>query len=382
MVTLYSKINTWLQQKIFNFDLLLGLRGIMAISVVFYHMFVPLETIKKNYRDFGIFGLDGKFAVIVFFILSGYLMFKLYLTDRYSLSKLVFFYKARINRILPLYWAVLLVVGFGLYRVFWNPENLQDFWKMATMTQYLEELDFVPIKYFWFSPTWSLVIEMQFYFIVPFLAWGLTKIKHEIIIGLGIISGVAYIFNQNLQRFGVDDLPVTIMQKSILWYLPIFLVGGLGAQLLAYSWCARQFFSKLTVTLPFLIYFLITNPIDMRLELPKYNTLGLLVPVCLAIILIFESFAWDRKPAKWAYSLIDILNPKKLLEMLGHLSYSVYMWHIIVVYEVTKYINSANYPNLSYINLLYFQATTILLVTLAISFISYKTIEKIRIFKY
>jgi hypothetical protein len=53
-----NKINTYLQKSVFNFDLLLSLRGVMAISVVFYHMFMPLDKIKSDIYKYFLFALD------------------------------------------------------------------------------------------------------------------------------------------------------------------------------------------------------------------------------------------------------------------------------------------------------------------------------------
>jgi peptidoglycan/LPS O-acetylase OafA/YrhL len=248
------KYNTFLQTKIFNFDLLLSLRGIMAISVVFYHFFIDKELIKFNFPKYFLFALDGSGAVLVFFILSGYLMFKLFATERYSILNLRAFYLARLNRILPLYWGVLILVGIFIYGVFWQPGNRGDFFKLFSFTQYLNDEDFVLEKYRWFSVTWSLVIEMQFYLIVPFLAWLLMKVRN-LFIQIGFLAFLAFLaISDSVLKFGLNNNVIGFFNRSILGYFPFFLVGGMLALILAFHKGAAKHVSKFVFCCQF--YFL------------------------------------------------------------------------------------------------------------------------------
>lgn len=375
-----QKYNTFLQTKIFNFDLLLSLRGLMALSVVFYHFFLDKELIKSNFPKYFLFALDGSGAVLVFFILSGYLMFKLFATGRYSVTNLWTFYLARLNRILPLYWGVLILVGIFIYGVFWQPGNRGDFFKLFSFTQYLDGKDFVLEKYRWFSVTWSLVIEMQFYLIVPFLAWILMKVRN-LYIQVGLLCLFTFLaVSDDILHFALNNGIIGFFNRSIFGYFPFFLAGGMVALILTFHKNITQHVSKFTFLLPVLIFGLIYVPAYARIFTPSLNNNWIFVIFTTLIIAISESFLWNNKPAKWNYQLKNILNFKKLLEIFGHLSFSIYMWHLFIIYQFGGFITIANFGNLTAFQFAIFQKVATFIAIITVSFCSYHTLEKIKIF--
>lgn len=376
-----QKYNTFLQQKIFNFDLLLALRGIMAISVVFYHFFIDKETIKSNFFKYFLYALDGSGAVLVFYILSGYLMFKLFATGRYKLNNLWSFYRARLNRILPLYWGVLVIIGLLIYGTFWQPGNRLDFFKLFTMTQYLGGQDFVLEKYRWFSVTWSLIIEMQFYLIVPFVFWLFNKFKN-LYLQLGLLAIFAHLSTFETILYLASNYRLQgFFGRNVAGYLPFFLVGGMIALILNSHKTISSWLSRLSFLLPLLLFGLIAIPAYIRIFVPPFNSNIIFVLFTAFIIAIFESFAWGHKPAKWNYQAKDILNIKKLLEILGHLSFSIYIWHLFVIYQIGGFITIANFGFLTAFQFAVLQKVVTLVMILAVSFCSFQTLEKIQIFK-
>jgi peptidoglycan/LPS O-acetylase OafA/YrhL len=376
-----QKYNNFLQTKIFNFDLLLSLRGIMAMSVVFYHFFIDKELIKSNFAKYFLYALDGSGSVLVFFILSGYLMFKLFVTGRYSVNNLWAFYSARLNRILPLYWGVLILIGLFIYGVFWQPGNRIDFFKLFSFTQYLGGKDFVLEKYRWFSVTWSLVIEMQFYLIVPFLAWILMKVRNFYLqLGLLFLFSFLAIFDTIL-NFGITGGVIGFLNRSILGYFPFFLTGGMLALILAFHKNISHQISKFILLLPFLIFGLVFLPAYTRIFVSGFNGNWIFVIFTILIILLYESFSWDQKPSKWDYKISDILNFKKVLEMFGHLSFSIYMWHLFIIYQFGGFITVSNFGFLSNFQFAVLQKMVTLVAILIVSFCSFHTLEKIQIFK-
>jgi peptidoglycan/LPS O-acetylase OafA/YrhL len=98
------------------------------------------------------------------------------------------------------------------------------------------------------------------------------------------------------------------------------------------------------------------------------------------IIIIYESFAWESKPTKWNYTIGDTLNIKKILEILGHLSFSVYMWHLFIIYQFGGFITTDNFGQLTALQFAVFQKVITVLAIMTISFCSYHTLEKIKLF--
>ena len=113
----------------------------------------------------------GQWAVVSFYILSGYLMSSQIL--KFSNSRL--FYIDRLLRIYPLFLAVLLLA------------SLLD---RATVTTVLVNSLLLPLDYDIFTgvptvikPSWSLACEAHFYLLVPLLTAASTRVLRLIVIG-------------------------------------------------------------------------------------------------------------------------------------------------------------------------------------------------------
>jgi peptidoglycan/LPS O-acetylase OafA/YrhL len=143
-----------------------ALRGLAVLLVVLYHLKIP-----------GFY--NGFIGVDIFFVISGYLMANIY--DSKS-SKMFFVKRAR--RLLPAYWATLiltLLVGF----VVLSPSDF-----LQLKNQFLMSIFFIPNFFFWtqnsyfqatdFNPLlnlWSLGVEFQFYLLVPLLCLVFLRYK-------------------------------------------------------------------------------------------------------------------------------------------------------------------------------------------------------------
>ncbi|CAB3409443.1 unnamed protein product [Caenorhabditis bovis] len=144
-----------------------GIRGIAIISVLGFHFY---PSIFPN----GYLGVDQ------FFVLSGFLMCMLLKrTESDPISTLILnFYTKRFRRILPLYFLVIFLILVALYSVF--PEtaienNLSSaanallFVSNRPKTAEEDYFQMMGIASDLFTHTWSLSVEIQFYFIVPII---------------------------------------------------------------------------------------------------------------------------------------------------------------------------------------------------------------------
>src|SRR3954469_2240436 len=105
-----------------------GLRGFAALSVVFLHMTMqvhapslPAHAIKRVF-SFGWTGVD------LFFVLSGFLITGLLVGAKGSTNYFRVFYARRTLRILPLYYAALIVL-FGVPLIVTLPQNFVMPWR-------------------------------------------------------------------------------------------------------------------------------------------------------------------------------------------------------------------------------------------------------------
>lgn len=156
------------------------LRLILALMVVVSHMYPTTSPYHM-----------GVTAVVMFYMITGYLMsfkFDFYLKN--TARPIFLFVADRFLRVYPLYFAILSIYVFCL--VFWghilNPKFDLSVWKL--LKAYL----LIPENYFMFGdgtypliPTaFSLALEEQFYFVLPFLLFYKRAIKPTITLSLFI----------------------------------------------------------------------------------------------------------------------------------------------------------------------------------------------------
>jgi peptidoglycan/LPS O-acetylase OafA/YrhL len=134
-----------------------ALRGLAAVAIVIYHLWIPHT------------GFLGT-AVDLFFVLSGYLITSIILKQREHPRFLLTFYARRSLRIWPIYYLSLLALV-AWDRVVAHPAPLDGLPYYLTYTQNIQHYWFgaEPPFSVCFRHTWSLAIEEQFYLIWPLL---------------------------------------------------------------------------------------------------------------------------------------------------------------------------------------------------------------------
>ena len=139
-----------------------GLRAVAVLLVFFFHL-------NANLLSGGFVGVD------VFFVISGYLISGIILHKKeQNKFQFIDFYISRFKRLLPAY-LIFLLVTFLVATLLYLPSDIigvrnSVFWSSIFYSnKYLSELD----NYFGMSSqenpllhTWTLAIEMQFYFLV------------------------------------------------------------------------------------------------------------------------------------------------------------------------------------------------------------------------
>jgi peptidoglycan/LPS O-acetylase OafA/YrhL len=200
-----------------------GLRAIAVLSVFLYHLEVP---------PFG----GGFVGVDIFFVISGYLISRIVLTDveRGSFS-MVRFYERRIRRLAPA--GIVTIIGTLLIGFLWfSPEHFkgltQDvvatvgsvsnfyFWR-SSHDYFAKAVDPSPVLHFW-----SLAVEEQFYLVWPaFIMVGHRLVGKGLplaILGIGAISLIAAQMKLGTDAAGAFYLPIYRAYEFALGALVIF----------------------------------------------------------------------------------------------------------------------------------------------------------------
>ncbi len=148
-----------------------NLTGIRALAVLL--VFSAHTPIRHVIGDF------GQEAVYIFFFLSAYL-----LTISLEKQNLKTFWNKRFWRIYPLYFILIILLGFL------NKYSITDILLNLSFLQQLNDNFIIDVS-------WSLIIEVKLYLILPLLVYALKKYRWKVLIPLIIVP--------YLMRFGLID---------------------------------------------------------------------------------------------------------------------------------------------------------------------------------
>jgi peptidoglycan/LPS O-acetylase OafA/YrhL len=315
-----------------------GLRAIAVLPVIFFH--------------FGIMP-NGYLGVDVFFVISGYLItgiiYKQILNNSFSIKN---FYIKRTRRILPLVsFICLIALIIGVFTML--PDDLENLSQSIIATNFFSNniLQILTTKNYWdvvneFKPlmhTWSLAIEEQYYLFYPFLFLLIGKKRISwllpILVTSTIISIILYF----------SDFPE--YQKFYLLQYRFFelSIGGIAA-IVFFGKTIKHSFNWLVIIS--LCSLLVVN-FDFLSD-----SIKLLLSVILTVLVLISNNS-NRKISK-------ILLENNVFILIGKISFSLYMWHQIVLafarYFVFKELNAIN-------------LSIAFIITFALSYLSYKFIE-------
>jgi peptidoglycan/LPS O-acetylase OafA/YrhL len=319
-----------------------GLRAIAVVSVIAYH--------------FGFFP-NGYLGVDVFFVISGYLITKILVREvsenRFSILQ---FYLRRTRRIIPLVLFVnFIALAVGVFVML--PDDLENLSQSVVATNLFGNniLQLITTRNYWdvineYKPlvhTWSLGVEEQFYVIYPllFLAFG-RKWAHLIsplLFFLTLISLFLFIFSSSDEASKFYLIQFRFFELSL---------GGLGAIVIK----DNLFENKYS------IFFLVVVVCIMLCDFHLSNTIKLCTIVIATLGVIISANNKNR--------ISSYILENKVMVGIGKISFSLYMWHQIVL-AFSRYFILENVDNLSL-----FQSIIIFLIIFLLSIFSYLFIEQ------
>ena len=337
-------------------DALLALRGLACAIVVMAHCQPPRNIFYYFDRDLTwLISSPGGVAVKIFFCLSGYLMGKAFYGERYqaNFTGIINFWRNRLLRICPLYYFVVLISI-----LFFYPETL----KFANWIYTIRILTFtynqaLPINFN--GALWSLSTEMQFYLIVPFIY---IFFKHKLVnlpkviwaFGLIILAGfllrsailLVINYQNNLDANQNIDYFTKYIYSPLLTNLDLFLSGFLVNALLKYQKISpkyRKLFSVKNALILFLLFYLFCSYYKYYYQ---DSLVFIAFPLTALTISIFI-FIWELNQRQ-RFSIKNPINFRsaggnkllKTTEILGNLSYGIYLWHLPILSKISPFVSS------------------------------------------
>jgi peptidoglycan/LPS O-acetylase OafA/YrhL len=286
-----------------------GLRGIAIIMVVFYHL-----NLSTNYYYGTI--LNGKIGVLIFFVLSGFLITTLCIKEKILTSTISLkdFYIRRALRIFPVAYLYLLVIIIVNYVFKLNISYVN----ILAAAFYLMNLTSIFRKYFYAWQTvhfWSLSVEEQFYLFIPVI------LKKQFKVYLYIILFIVFVLPVFLCL--QDIFPV--LNNKVLYifshYLIKFQAIAIGClfSVLTFKYSINKKITNLVKIATNIIAILLIYYIQYDDLLTITNMFsGMAISFLTGYIIITNiSFKTDF--------IFKFLNAKPL-KIVGILSYSIYIW--------------------------------------------------------
>ena len=164
-----------------RFGQLTSLRGISS-AMVFWHHFGHVHgkthaaTIPASYRSLWHALNTGPLGVMVFFVLSGFLMGHHYLNLPCTRRNVARFACSRAGRVLPLYYAMLAIHASVLQASFFSGWSFSE---PCTGVEWLLAASLIHAHPFKLTPMWTIPVEVQFYvvFVPAWFVWRRTVLR-------------------------------------------------------------------------------------------------------------------------------------------------------------------------------------------------------------
>ena len=345
-----------------------GLRAIALGLVFLYHAWGanPKGVVLPGNISPRFMSTFGQMGVLLFFVLSGFLLFQPYaraIISGTGLPATRTFYLRRALRILPAYWSAVILIAIIVDPTLWQPDRI---WHIISHLTFLYTFHWDTLHSL-NGVFWSLGIEMQFYIILPLLARLTVRIGRQVggssrafalIFGLMLVlslgwhyyfGNIAVLPGKPDYRFFYEQLPSLLIVFGVgmgcAWLhalsrhhnlnparlvLPATLLGAVGLLLTVY---ATGIFG-------------IPTFIDPAAKMGVQYRVGLdwdtIVALALGAVLLGVLFGVGG--LRWLLSLWP-------LRVIALVSYSFYIWHNILITRIVPEID-ARFNGIAYFGML------------------------------
>lgn len=327
-----------------------GLRAIAICGVILYHNLPDVVT-------------GGFLGVDIFFVISGFLISSIiYKEVDQGIFNLANFWERRIRRIYPVLLSLIIITLILTYFIY-LPIDFQSVGRSVVSLSLAASNVYFWLKTDYFGPTaesnpllhtWSLSVEVQFYFLFPFLILGVKKLGQKyLMVTLFTLLSISML----LHIFAKSDEFATafFLLPHRAWEL---LIGCLLATNLIGNSCrsVNRFFLEGLTAIGLL---LILSSFFFLQGSRNYPLTTNLIP-CVGTALIILSNTGRLTLLGKTFTL-------KPISYIGKISYSLYIWHWM-------FLVLGKYESLN--TLQYFEKLEVLTIAVIVSTISYHFLEQ------
>jgi peptidoglycan/LPS O-acetylase OafA/YrhL len=318
-----------------------GVRALAALMVVVYHS----VFFNTNFdTPGGAFLGTLNAGVFVFFVTSGFLLYLPFATSHLSgapgVGSLGYLIR-RVARIYPAYWLVLAFFTFVSPRA--NIYGLRGFLQHASLT-----FTYTHVKnpfVVGLPPAWSLVVEVSFYFFLPFYAAFIGLLVRRLHAPTVEFAGLATLFGIGIVAIvalanGLDAPWVAVLPQ----YIAAFALGMLLAVLKSRDWGDRATARLDRVGKPTWLWWsgallaLVAIPVVLRhdplapmnaVQAAGLNVCEMIVGLCIVVPVVL---------GPQDYGAIRRILRSRVAVYLGLVSYGIYLWHWFLLRIVAEWL--------------------------------------------
>ena len=342
------------QSEIQKYDYIDALRGIAILGVILIHssQFVTPPSAALQSVMF-----SGARGVQLFYVASALTLCMSWAArNRREKAPLRSFYIRRFFRIVPMFYLAIIVYVLidGLTPRYWAPNGVK-WWYIPLVVTFMN--GFHPETITSIVPGgWSVVVEMSFYAILPFLISQMASLKSWMIL---------FVISLGLYGLEVHLVPMVFCYPPTQLYLikhftflnffgqlPVFLLG-----ILCYLILQRKFPRKQIALVGVGIFGVLACLLSVS-KMPNHIIAG-------GLFVVFAVFL-----ANWPVRLIV----NRVFITVGKLSYSMYLSHFAVLLLLQSSGFTTWMPKTNLASLLF--AACVAVLTSGLSYLSYRAIEK------
>jgi peptidoglycan/LPS O-acetylase OafA/YrhL len=339
-----------------------GWRAVAILLVILDHSTYTAGFPSDRIPTWGwIFLQQGNLGVRIFFVLSGFLITHLLLREAEQRDTISFknFYMRRCLRILPVYVAYLGVLAFLLTIGVYSGESKSSWIGALTFTRNMVG----PVNSFT-GHFWSLAVEEQFYLawplcLVSFALWRRPRLAYLFLLIPVFLCPLVRMSGMSVETAG-EFYGRVLGGNSILVYADSLAMGCLGA-----FWLRRDP-PRLTSTASSFVLAvalaIIASGAVLGLVSGMGNIVLAVIPSAQAVAILVAMWVSTQHKNNIIYRVLN-WPPVNLL---GILSYSLYIWHVLFMSNITG----------STLRFLLYDWRTWWLSSVAVAALSYYCIER------